>query len=82
MTETTFKNAIEEFDFMMVKFYAPWCGHCKKLAPIYVNVAENLAKANSPAKIAEVDCTVHKTVCNENGVKGYPTVKFFVKGNK
>ena len=39
----------------MVKFYAPWCGHCKKLAPIYVNVANTIQ--NGKVKIAKVDCT-------------------------
>ena len=47
LTDKTFKKGVEEFDFMMVKFYAPWCGHCKNLAPIYVTVADSLAEANS-----------------------------------
>ena len=63
---------------MMVKFYAPWCGHCKKLAPIYLNVANNMP--NKKVKTAEVDCTEVKTVCKGHGIKGYPTVKFFIKG--
>ena len=32
--------------------------------------------------IADVDCTVHKTTCGQNGVKGYPTLKFFARGNE
>ena len=46
LTEKTFKKGKEEFDFMMVKFYAPWCGHCKNLAPVYVTLADSFAEAN------------------------------------
>jgi len=59
-----------------VKFYAPWCGHCKKLAPIW----DELAAAKTNAKIAKVDCTVHNPICKENEVKGFPTLLFFQDG--
>ena len=40
LNDNTFKKALEEFDFVMVKFFAPWCGHCKRLAPAYASVAQ------------------------------------------
>jgi hypothetical protein len=39
------------------------CGHCKNLAPVYKDAAEALATKNSPAKLAEVDCTVYGDLC-------------------
>lgn len=64
-----------------VKFYAPWCGHCKRLAPIWDELAE---KYNKPGEqklvIAKIDCTTETALCSEQGITGYPTLKFFKKG--
>eukprot|EP00766_Chilomastix_caulleryi_P005668 gnl/Chilomastix_caulleri/7281.p1 GENE.gnl/Chilomastix_caulleri/7281~~gnl/Chilomastix_caulleri/7281.p1 ORF type:complete len:60 (+),score=21.45 gnl/Chilomastix_caulleri/7281:171-350(+) len=57
----------------MVKFFAPWCGHCRNLAPIY----EELSTDVEGVEIAEVDCTVYQDICRDQGIRGYPTVKLF-----
>ena len=49
-----------------VKFYAPWCGHCKGLAPIWKEVAEEL---KTELTVAEVDCTVDRMTCKRFGVR-------------
>ena len=66
---------------MFVKFYAPWCGHCKKMAPGYSNIAQKMNSAEDGIPVAKVDCTVHADVCSKFGVQGYPTLKFFLNGN-
>jgi protein disulfide-isomerase-like protein len=65
----------------MIMFYAPWCGHCKKMKPDYAQAAEVVNTATAkPQKLAAVDCTVHADVCSKFGVKGYPTIKYFKAG--
>ncbi|KAJ3388295.1 hypothetical protein HDU84_009880 [Entophlyctis sp. JEL0112] len=56
---------------ILVEFYAPWCGHCKNLAPTYEKVAQ--AFANEP------NCV---DVAEKYEVSGYPTIKFFQSGSK
>lgn len=66
----------------MIEFYAPWCGHCKKLNPIYLEVADELERQGSPVKLAKVDATVDSKWAGEYKVQGYPTIFFFHKGEK
>jgi len=57
-----------------LEFYAPWCGHCKRLAPTWAELATK-AKDTGAFKVGKVDCTVNKDTCSNFGVRGYPTVK-------
>jgi len=61
---------------VFIKFFAPWCGHCKKMAPDWEKLAQEW-EGNDIGMVAEVDCTADgKPLCDANGVKGFPTLKY------
>lgn len=74
LTESTFDSEIASSSLTLVEFFAPWCGHCKNLAPNYAKAATALKDV---AKLASVDCTVEKDLCSRFGVQGFPTLKVF-----
>ncbi|XP_043246793.1 thioredoxin domain-containing protein 5 homolog [Amphibalanus amphitrite] len=80
LTGKTFKKATESGSYF-VKFYAPWCGHCQKLAPTWEKLAESLADDKS-VNIAKIDCTTNRDTCSEYEVKGYPTLLWIQDGKK
>ncbi|KAH8826631.1 protein disulfide isomerase [Flagelloscypha sp. PMI_526] len=68
----------------LVEFFAPWCGHCKNLAPVYEQLAEAFSAPSAKDKvyIAKVDADAHKDLGSKYGVTGFPTLKWFdAEGN-
>ena len=62
LTDDTFDEALKTYDVMMVEFYAPWCGHCKELAPKYATLAKKLLPSKEPIMLAKVDATKEKAL--------------------
>ncbi|XP_046390682.1 protein disulfide-isomerase A5 [Ischnura elegans] len=81
LKDETFKQFLRKKKHVLVMFYAPWCGHCKKAKPEFKAAAEHF-KDDSKVEFAAVDCTVYTALCNTVNVSGYPTIKHFHYYNK
>ncbi|XP_053128432.1 protein disulfide-isomerase A3 [Hemicordylus capensis] len=79
LTDDDFDSGLADRPVALVEFYAPWCGHCKRLAPEYESAATRL-KGIVP--LVKVDCTANSNTCNKYGVSGYPTLKIFRNGEE
>ncbi|KAF7433548.1 hypothetical protein PC9H_005506 [Pleurotus ostreatus] len=76
LNEQNFESVVSEGP-TFIKFFAPWCGHCKKLAPSWTQLAKHM---QDKINIAEVNCDEHGALCKSQGVEGYPMLAFYPTG--
>ncbi|KVI00989.1 disulfide isomerase, partial [Cynara cardunculus var. scolymus] len=84
LDQSNFTETIGKHNFVVVEFYAPWCGHCKDLAPEYEKAACILSNNGSPVVVAKVDVNdeKNKDVAIEYDIKSFPTLKLIRDGGK
>ena len=62
-----------------VKFYAPWCSHCKHMAAAWTELGKEM---KGKLNIGEVNCEANKKLCKDINLRGYPTLMFFKGGER
>ncbi|XP_031437285.1 protein disulfide-isomerase A6 [Clupea harengus] len=84
LTDDNFDRTVLESDAVwMVEFFAPWCGHCKNLEPEWAAAASDVKDhTKGRVRLGAVDATVHQMLNSRYGVRGFPTIKIFRKGEE
>lgn len=84
LTESNFqKKVLDSNDAWLVVFYAPWCGYCQKLQPIYEEASQALRKDGiKNVKLGALNADEHKNFAHQFGINGFPTLLHFPFGRK
>ncbi|XP_076612566.1 protein disulfide-isomerase A6 isoform X3 [Chaetodon auriga] len=84
LTDDNFdKMVLQSDEVWLVEFFAPWCGHCKNLEPEWAAAATAVKEqTKGKVRLGAVDATVHQALSSRYGVRGFPTIKIFRKGEE
>ena len=82
LDDSNFDTAVANNEVLLVEFYAPWCGHCKKFAPEYGAAARALRDEDGDEAVpfAKVDATVATATAQKLEIKGYPSLRLVKQG--
>ncbi|XP_045458329.1 protein disulfide-isomerase A5 [Melitaea cinxia] len=80
LTAQTFDAVLSKTEHALVVFYAPWCGHCKRIKPEFEKAATKIKNEKINGVLAAVDATKEPDLASRFDVKGYPTLKYFNRG--
>ena len=81
LTDSNFDEAIRLNKFVVVLFYAPWCGHCSSFEPVFFNTQLLIkAKGINNVLFAKLDATVNPLISQKQNIDKYPIVKIFGDG--
>jgi thiol-disulfide isomerase/thioredoxin len=80
----SFLTSNYEFD-RVVNFYSPWCAHCQKFKPRYIDLAERFSTSTNKdlqkIEFHTVSCSAHHWLCKASSIQGYPIVRIYKRGS-
>lgn len=78
LNDSNYEEITSEKSLVFIKFFAPWCGHCKAMADDWIQLGESMAEEKPDLLIAEIDCTAEESesLCEDHGIEGFPTLKY------
>uniref|UniRef100_A0A8C7P9X8 Protein disulfide-isomerase A6 n=1 Tax=Oncorhynchus mykiss TaxID=8022 RepID=A0A8C7P9X8_ONCMY len=84
LTDDNFDRLVlDSGEVWLVEFFAPWCGHCKSLEPEWAAAASAVKEqTKDKVHLGAVDATVHQGLASRYGIRGFPTIKIFKKGEE
>ncbi len=83
LTDRNFEDIIHTQKWVLAEFYAPWCPHCKELAPIYEESAKMISDQNlADVKLVAINCVKLDDICRRTSFDSYPTLILYKEGNR
>ena len=82
ITQELLQEKINNGEKLVVDFWAPWCGPCKMMKPIFEKVAEKYRNENSNVQLYTLNVEENKEFAAELGIRAIPTVKSFANGEE
>ncbi len=80
LTSTNFSKVINKTDIpVVVDFWAPWCGPCKMMAPIFEQAT---ATVEPQVRMAKLNTEVAQNIASKYGIRSIPTLVIFKKGKE
>lgn len=80
LDDSNFEDSLAQYEHLLIEFYAPWCTHCKALAPEYSKAAEILKNNEPVIRLAKIDAVENEKTAKLFDIEGYPTIKLHSNG--